>query len=806
MADDRDHYEAWYAEQLWSLLPEVYRASDSDDFDQKGPLREVVNRIGAQAAIIRRSIDQLWDDQSIESCDEWAIPYIGELVGANLVAANPRGLRLQAAKAIYYRRRAGTVSILEEAARDVTGWNTRVVEFFRRLTRTQHLLDPEKGLTSASRDQDGEERLQIAQHLVGRVTRMPPEKWAGVTPAGGWADLRNAYTASRAQRAFDELSHTADVRKGSGALGWQNIPHLGIFVWRLHSFPESADDLDGLLTMPVESTTGGCWTFDSTGRDVPLFAAASRGASLGSRWVPPEEWQLPTPIDEELFDHYGDAHLYLHNDCLGVFLTSVPHPVPLAGLRIDPERGRFSGVASNPALRVLYHYGSAARIGAGAYDRRLPPSPAGASVIGGGAALLPALAVVAPGGTLTIDDSLTYTDVADVGAIKDVTIRSDNGKRPLIRASAAEWKFTAPQNGSLRLEGVFVSGTDIVLAGDFESATIAFSTLDPGSVSYDTFTPSLFARAIDGRELRPSRVFVEGHVALLRIESSITGPIRTRGGGVIEHLEIDGSVVQMIPSIRFDGTLLASALFDLEGFVARLRDGRDAMSSRLASEVSNATRTELAAYSGGPVPAALLNDLFVDLNAKLPLIDLRPAGGNPLMPLEQGRVNHRLIAESFSVELSDQTIALSSGEVSIVRSTILGPAQVHRIDVSESILHDVFLVDDPQHGCVRFSAWARGSVLPRKYESVEIAPRALLFTSRNFGDPGYVQLRRNADRAIRRNAAAVATQPSIREGAENGSEMGACYPEMNAIKERGLLLELQELMPLGLVPVLVPVT
>src|ERR1044071_4689043 len=313
MGDDRDRYEAWYSERIWALLPEVYRAADSEDFDRKGPLRELVERIGVQAAIVRRSIDQMWDDQSIETCDGWAIPYIAEVVGANLVAAlSPRGLRLQAAKAIYYRRRAGTVSILEEASRDVTGWDTRIVEFFRRLTRMDHLLDPEKGLPSAGRDPQGTRRLQIAQHLLGEDSR---------TPAGGWADLRNAYAASRAHTAFDELSHTADVRKGSAALGWHNIPHLGVFVWRLHSFPESADDLDGLLATPVESTAGGCWTFDPAGREIPLFAAASRGPNLGTRWIAPNEWQLPAPIDRELFAQHGATHLYLHGS-LGVFGAS----------------------------------------------------------------------------------------------------------------------------------------------------------------------------------------------------------------------------------------------------------------------------------------------------------------------------------------------------------------------------------------------------------------------------------------------------------------------------------------------------
>ena len=75
-----DHYEIYYADKLWNLLPAVYRAQDSNVFGANGPLREMVNRIGAQAAVLRRSIDRLWQDQSIETCDDWVVPYIADLL------------------------------------------------------------------------------------------------------------------------------------------------------------------------------------------------------------------------------------------------------------------------------------------------------------------------------------------------------------------------------------------------------------------------------------------------------------------------------------------------------------------------------------------------------------------------------------------------------------------------------------------------------------------------------------------------------------------------------------------------------
>jgi hypothetical protein len=112
------------------------------------------------------------------------------------------------------------------------------------------------------------------------------------------------------------------------------------------------------------------------------------------------------------------------------------------------------------------------------------------------------------------------------------------------------------------------------------------------------------------------------------------------------------------------------------------------------------------------------------------------------------------------------------------------------------------IVEDTQHGCVRFSAWATASVIPRQYESVEIAAGAPLFTSRVFGNPGYAQLMAGVDANIVSGAAGA----TISAGAEDGSEMGAFARDRNPIKERSLLIKYQEYMPLGLVPVIIDVT
>ena len=147
-------------------------------------------------------------------------------------------------------------------------------------------------------------------------------------------------------------------------------------------------------------------------------------------------------------------------------------------------------------------------------------------------------------------------------------------------------------------------------------------------------------------------------------------------------------------------------------------------------------------------------------------------------------------------------IATTSGEVRLVRTTVVGPCSVHRLDASECILDDIAVAADAQHGCIRFSAYAEGSVVHQPYESVTVAPRAPLFRTRDFGKPDYVRLREGVDDAIRSGR----PDASIIAGAENGAEMGAFARERIALKRRGLEQKFSEFMPVGLVPVWIDAT
>ena len=108
----------------------------------KGRWRRSSTALAEQVAVLDESLEQLYDDQFIETCAPWVAPYIGDLIGyrpLHGLAPERRLARAEVAHTIALRRRKGTASMLEQLARDVTGWEARVVEFFALLATTQYM-------------------------------------------------------------------------------------------------------------------------------------------------------------------------------------------------------------------------------------------------------------------------------------------------------------------------------------------------------------------------------------------------------------------------------------------------------------------------------------------------------------------------------------------------------------------------------------------------------------------------------------------------------------------------------------------
>src|SRR3954470_11307992 len=99
------------AQQLYELLPAIYRLRDAEGGE---PLRALVEVLAGQAAVLEENLAQLYDDLFIETAADWAVPYLGDLIGyRELYGVTPQiaSPRAEVANTIGFRRRKGTASM-----------------------------------------------------------------------------------------------------------------------------------------------------------------------------------------------------------------------------------------------------------------------------------------------------------------------------------------------------------------------------------------------------------------------------------------------------------------------------------------------------------------------------------------------------------------------------------------------------------------------------------------------------------------------------------------------------------------------
>src|SRR3984893_2924495 len=134
-------------DRLYDLVSVVYPLRDAD---QGYPLRALLRVIAEQVSVVENDIAGLYDNWFIETCQDWVVPYIGALIGYTPVATPIQGAptaralvrerimvpRREVANTIRFRRRKGTLSLLQDLAEAVGGWPARAVEFRRLLAVT----------------------------------------------------------------------------------------------------------------------------------------------------------------------------------------------------------------------------------------------------------------------------------------------------------------------------------------------------------------------------------------------------------------------------------------------------------------------------------------------------------------------------------------------------------------------------------------------------------------------------------------------------------------------------------------------
>lgn len=475
-------------DRLYELLPAFHRMRDEA---QGFALRALLRVIGEQAGVIEADLAQLYANCFIETCADWAVPYIGDLVGYRPVtdagdplqkestAARNRILipRTEVANTIALRRRKGTLALLELLSRDVAGWPARAVEFYKLLGWTQQLnfQHPRRARSVDLRDGDALERL------------------------GG---------------AFESIAHTVDVRRiGSRhTSGRHNITSVGLFVYRLRSY--SVTQTSACLR---EGKGGRRYTFSVLGNDTPLFVRPVEEADPGRI---AQELNLPLPIrrravrtaDGTVSGNFYGAGKSFSISALDWPKKDAPQPIPkelvqVADLSdwmhfkaprgfvsVDPVLGRIAFPESAPpgrGVRVSYQYGFSADIGGGEYPRALIQAPDSTLYrVGQQEKLKSVNAALAlwqvekqarrahdPQARLAaiieITDSDVYTEALSVEleASESLQIRAANLRRPVLRlldqvADRDDALSIRGQQGSrLVLDGLLVTGRGLRVTG-----------------------------------------------------------------------------------------------------------------------------------------------------------------------------------------------------------------------------------------------------------------------------------------------------------------------------------------------------
>jgi len=530
------------AEEIYNLLPAVHRSRDAT---QGFPLKQLVELIAAQVAVLEENLEQLYENHFVETAAPWALPYLGDLLGirglpSGSMAVSPRA---EIANTIAYRRRKGTAPVLELLARDVTGWPARAVEYFERLAATQHL-----------------------NHRRPRCQ--------------SFASLRNAKSLEFVDTPFEALMRTVEVRSAQRGGGKWNIPQIGLHLWRVRAFARTGSPL-----VPV----GALWPGDPLadrrfrvhpfGLDCQLFV---RPVTEDEPTQLAQPINVPLPLTRRMLAGDGPTFsplVTLYGPGLSVALqelvaeqdTLIPaqriivsdlsdardetdqpvwnHERSAAEdqVLLDPQLGRvvLGSAPLDPRRlpQVSFHYGFSFPLGGGQYARAAASSaarPATVQVPPTTSATLPGFDTIAEalaslgsaGGRIELTRSGRYVEtLPDVTASSvAVDLRAVDGSCPAVWLRPAGvgqcWTISGDTDGSVSLDGLWLAGA-IRVSGELRRFTMRHCTLAPGR-----------AVSVDGELLAQPDTFLElnSQSTDVEIENCILPPLRLGNAGVSVRL------------------------------------------------------------------------------------------------------------------------------------------------------------------------------------------------------------------------------------------------------------------------------
>jgi hypothetical protein len=724
------------AEDFYNLLPAIYRIRDEES---GGALRALVGVLAKQSDIVERDIAQLHENWFIETCEDWVVPYIGDLLGIRGLHSVSRGtfsLRARVANTIGYRRRKGTAAMLEQLAHDSTGWPAHAVEFFELLITNQNY-----------------------NHLRPHNVIVP--------------DLRRTDVLELLDTPFDRIAHSVDVRHIASRRGKHNIPNIGLFLWRLQSYPWTG------VTAHFVAT--GQFTFSPLGLDAPLFNFPEPETEITHL---AEEINVPgelrrRPLYDELearrqpaaAGQTPDTLYFGQSPAFRIFRNGVANEVSPAQILIcdlidwsipsptktyldangspvtvaievavDPKLGRmtFSGTATPSAVLVDYSYGFSGDLGGGPYDRTA--SIAALRTLGGRDALM---------------DRVTWwagvSQTLAPGAIpNNGTIFSN------VAAAVAAWNlYSVNKTGEIGSIAILDSRTYL------DDLTVPAIEI-PDGCQLLIFAADLSA----GRPLQSAAP--KDHRPHLRSSISVVGRKTLSGSS-----DTPGELI-------LNGLLIEGDVAVAAGYLGGLRIDHC---------------TVVMAPGAQPLTVASASDE----NSQLVLHLERTICGTIALP---AAVKQLQVKESIVDGGGGIAIQAPAARADLEASTFVGGIdRVRMLEASNCIFTDTVISELRQAGCVRFCYLPAGSVTPRRYRCQpdlalqgvtdpieEDAIRQLIkpaFTSRHYGQPGYGQLK-------------LSVPAEITAGADDGAEMGAFKFLQQPQREANLRSSLDEYLRFGL--------
>lgn len=738
---------------LYDLLPAIYRIRDSEQGDSLKTLFEVIAR---EAGVVENDIDQLYENWFIETCDEWVVPYIGDLLGVrglhSINSVPDFSLRAYVANTLRYRRRKGTAPVLEQLALDTTGWRARMVEFFDLLDTTQNVN-------------------HIRPHNI-------------VTP-----DLRCMNKLELLDTAFDTIPHTVDVRNIEKENGWYNIPNIGLFLWRLQSYRINRSTARKVNPEPEEGLTFSPLGYDThlfnwpqTEKEITHLAEEHNVPGKLRRLVLYNELEkrrqdLVNGKSEEELNQQG---IYFgNNPVLKVIHDGIEIPaseilicnlqdwrqppgqksyrntegiiiiLPIS-VAIDPVLGRITfpmGVTSNK-VQVYFNYGFSGDVGGGPYDRQE-----------------------------SVDQWYNPDErpvTWQIGVTKDPIIHAEAQQPELlvemVQEAIAEWNIHINDNpGTFGVIAIMDSDT-------YEENLTNLNKIEIPNGSKLAIIAADWPQ-VDVPDLPGVKERKPGYFLPSGLRPHIMGNISLKGTAPASE--------QNPGDLILDGLLMESKLTVLTGNLGNLQLSNCTLLPSKGGLTVNAKNSQLKIFVG------------YSISGKIKLIS----------PVPELMVNNSIIDAGDG----DAIIAANTA-TSLKMSTILGSVEVDILEAENCIFTGISLAERSQSGCIRFSFIPESSQTPRRYrcqpelalteragelglETVADLPadeKARIinsvqpaFTSVLYGHHGYCQL-------------SYYCPHEIINGAEDFAEMGVFNYLKQPQRETNLRTALDEYLNLGL--------